>query len=57
MDRDTGMAAGLDTGSKSASPQAVKASCDFSKLMGHREMEFRTDNEPAIVALQEKVRD
>ena len=53
VDRDTGFMAASVTGSKEADNHAVKA--NFGKMLGHKTMELRSDNEPSMIALQHKV--
>ena len=55
VDKDTTMTHAIDAPTKEASAPTVTAVCDFAKTMGHRELEFRTDGEPAMRALQSKV--
>ena len=55
IDRDALRTCAVDAPAKEASPSMAKAVCDVAKMLGHRELEFRTDGEPAMEALQEKV--
>jgi hypothetical protein len=55
VDRDTGFTAASVTGSKEADNHAVKVVTNFGKMLGHKTMELRSDNEPSMIALQQKV--
>jgi len=55
VDRDTGMTEGTITGTKEADAHMVKAACGFIAQLGHKTCGLRCDNEPAALALQERV--
>ena len=55
VDRDTGFTAASVTGSTEAESHAARVVINFGKKFGHKTMELRSDNEPSLLALQQRV--